>query len=340
MIHFAHPFVLVLLPVLVALAATGLIVMLRRSRRWDTLAAARLKQRLVSAPPAHITFGVVALWLMAAVFLLLALARPVIPTARMETTESPSPTVFLMIDLSRSMRVADVRPDRLELAKLTARDLLESLPDAQVGLISFAGRPVSHIPPTLDHRGVAEVVREMDETWPEIGGTNIAEAVRHAVREAKSLDGPPPGIILLTDGEEHAPDLDDALRQAANANMPILAIGFGTEAGGRIPYARHPQGWMHDRAGRPVISRMMPDVLGKMADLTGGTAHIHRSHAQTNAAVRDFVSRLEADLLTVERESHHQSLHMFPLALGLAAFLMGLVLDWSWRRPTNPAKRI
>ncbi len=225
MIRFSEPGLLFLLPLLILLAVAGLSVMLRRAKRWDLLAAARLKHRLVDSPGPAATFGVLAFWGFAAVMLVLALARPEVPLSRVETTTHPSPVMFLVIDLSRSMRVRDVPPDRLTVAKLVARDMLES------------------------------------------------------------------------------------------------------HAGAHVPYDGHPGGRTLDRSGRPVVSRMEPEVLEKIALTTSGARHIHRHHETTLGAIRDFVSRLETDIIESERESATLTLHPVPLALALASFLTGLVLD-------------
>jgi Ca-activated chloride channel family protein len=47
--------------------------------------------------------------------------------------------VFIAIDTSRSMLADDIKPNRLERAKLAAQDLVNQLDGYRVGLIAYAG---------------------------------------------------------------------------------------------------------------------------------------------------------------------------------------------------------
>ncbi len=76
---------------------------------------------------------------------LVAIARP---RWGEHTEESFSQTreVMIALDLSRSMWTEDVGTSRLELAKKTTEDLLNSLKGESVGLIVFAGTAFVQVP--------------------------------------------------------------------------------------------------------------------------------------------------------------------------------------------------
>ena len=71
--------------------------------------------------------------------------------------------VLIALDLSRSMRVKDVSPDRLAQAKGVIYELLEAMPNERIGLIGFAGSSYLYAPLTIDHGAVRETVEQVDE---------------------------------------------------------------------------------------------------------------------------------------------------------------------------------
>ena len=67
---------------------------------------------------------------------LLAVARP----TALITLPSQSRTIILTIDVSLSMRAADVLPNRLAAAQAAAREFIAQQPaDVRLGIVSFAG---------------------------------------------------------------------------------------------------------------------------------------------------------------------------------------------------------
>ena len=92
----------------------------------------------------------------------------------------------------------------------------------------------------------------------------------------KGLGEPGPAqraLILITDGEDHDSFALDAARQAAEAGIKIIAIGFGDEAGSQI-YITDPRTGartlLRDGAGDAVVSRLDGDMLREIALVTNG----------------------------------------------------------------------
>ena len=57
----------------------------------------------------------------------------------------------ILLDTSRSMLAEDLRPNRLQRAKLAIRDLMERLGGDRIGLITFAGSSTVKCPLTQDY---------------------------------------------------------------------------------------------------------------------------------------------------------------------------------------------
>ena len=80
-----------------------------------------------------------------------ALARPQ-GDAGVKTEKMKGRNVMIALDLSRSMRVTDVSPDRLGQGKILIYEILEKLKSDRVGLIGFAGTP-SLLSPLTNYNG-------------------------------------------------------------------------------------------------------------------------------------------------------------------------------------------
>lgn len=237
-------------------------------RPWEGFAAGRLRGKLIRREhplPRWLAFGMINAAILALVF---TMARPQ-GDAGTKTEKSTGRNIMIALDLSRSMRVQDVKPDRLAQAKIVIYELLESLDEDRVGLIGFAGTPFLYAPLTIDHSAVRETVEQIDEQWVTRGGSDLSSAVRLATATLKETGQKNNALIVLSDGEEHEGDLDAIIADAESSGVTIIAVGVGTEDGGFVPYPGYPGGLV-DKSGTKVLSRLQPDVLHKLANGTGG----------------------------------------------------------------------
>ncbi len=89
------------------------------------------------------------------IFAIVALARP--QWGRLEEPVfDQAREIIIAIDLSRSMLSQDVKPSRLERAKLLTQSLLEKLSGERVGLVVFSGTAFLQSPLSSDY----EILRE------------------------------------------------------------------------------------------------------------------------------------------------------------------------------------
>ena len=103
-----------------------------------------------------------AILLIAAVGLsVLTLARPQFGT-RVETVRSQGQDILVAIDVSLSMMAEDVRPNRLERAKLEVSRMLEILDGDRLGLVAFAGDAFVQSPLTVDYGAAAMFLAAME----------------------------------------------------------------------------------------------------------------------------------------------------------------------------------
>jgi Ca-activated chloride channel family protein len=331
----AQPAWLILLVLLPLLGAGAVLVARLRRRQWSAFVAPRLRGSLVKrGSPLPRWFALLFL-LAACAAIITALARPQ-GDAGTRTEKTLGRNLLVALDLSRSMRVQDVKPDRLAQAKLAIYELLDAMPNERVGLIGFAGSAYLYAPLTVDHRAVRETVDQIDETWATLGGSDLSAAVRLAIETLKKTGQKNNALVILSDGEKHGGDLDEIIGEAERAGVYILAIGVGTEDGDYVPNPDFPGNRMVDRSGKPVISRLQPEVMRKLAEETKGRYAVAGSGMDIPGIVKSAVADLDA--FEVEGRERKLSIEFYQwLLLPGILFLTGSILAGTRWRGVNPA---
>lgn len=177
-----------------------------------------------------------AIYLLALATLIAGFARP----ARDERVPRERATIIMAIDTSLSMQATDVRPSRIDAAKVAAGTFLDILPPRiNVGLVAFNGTAAVRVPPTIDR----DAVRTMIDSLQLGEATATGEAIYASLDAIASVPpddegtAPPARIVLMTDGARTVGRDENAAATAAReANVPVSTIAFGTDYGTiRIP---------------------------------------------------------------------------------------------------------
>ncbi len=207
-----------------------------------------------------------ALWALALVCIVLALARP--HFGKKETlVERRGLDVILAVDVSNSMLARDIEPSRLAKAKLELAGLVDRLKGDRIGIVAFAGEAFVQCPLTLD-RGAAKLfLSTIDPSLVTLQGTSLSRAIDTVTGAFGGKEKEHRVAILLTDGEDHEGQAVEAARRAKAEGVRIFTIGIGTPDGRTIP---EPGGFKKDRAGRVVVSKLNEEALRQIARETGG----------------------------------------------------------------------
>ena len=168
--------------------------------------------------------------------------------------------LIVAIDTSRSMLTTDVKPNRLERAKLAVRDLVQLLRGDRIGLVAFAGTAFLQCPLTLDYAAFESALRAVDVGLIPRGGTAIARAIDTSLEGFEARQGKYEALIVITDGEDHEGDVEAAAARAAERGVKIYTVGIGTSEGELVPLG-HGQGFVKDREGQVVKSRLDEEAL-------------------------------------------------------------------------------
>ncbi len=239
--------------------------------------------------------------------------------------------IVIALDVSKSMLAEDVKPNRLERAKLAIQELIPLLKGDRVGLIAFAGTSFVQCPLTVDYGAFSLTLEEVTTDTIPRGGTAIAQAIRTGV---KALEGSARGsraLALITDGEDHEGDPVAAAKEAAQAGVKLFCIGIGTPEGELIPITDEQghQTFLKDREGRTVKSRLDEAMLQKVALETGGSYVRATSTAfGLDLVYRERIAKLEQQEFESSLQKRYEQRFQWPLAVALVLLaLEPLVAD-------------
>lgn len=232
--------------------------------------------------------------------------------------------VLLAVDCSKSMLTEDVKPSRLERAKLAISDFADRLPDNRLGLIAFSGDAFLQCPLTLDHDAFQNAVRSLDMNSIPRPGTNIASAIDLAVDALRSQPSNMKFLVLVTDGEDLEGRALNAARNAAQNGLKIFTVGVGTAAGEMIPEPNAGgMAYHRDNNNNEVTSRLDESTLRQIAEITGGA---YLALGQRGEGLQDiynaYIAPLPKQNLEEKREKIRIERFEWPLALAILLLML------------------
>ncbi|MFK7780638.1 MAG: VWA domain-containing protein [Candidatus Gracilibacteria bacterium] len=155
----------------------------------------------------------------------------------METNNKNGIDIQIVLDVSYSMIAEDLKPNRLEVAKLVISDFLDKIHSDRVGIIIFAGKTFTSLPLNFDYNIIKKIVEKINintinQNYNNMQGTAIGDALVLAVDSFGDNENREKIIILLTDGEANKglnPLIALKYIQSTNADIKIYTIGIGED---------------------------------------------------------------------------------------------------------------
>ncbi|UKK49814.1 VWA domain-containing protein [Prevotella sp. E13-17] len=218
------------------------------------------------------------------VFMIIMLARPQEANQISEEKRSGIETM-IAIDISNSMLAEDVTPSRLDRAKMLVEGLVETFSDDKIGLIIFAGDAFVQLPITNDYVSAKMFLNSIEPSMIVNQGTDIASAINMASHSFTQQEHVGKAIIVITDGEDHEGGALEAAKEAKDNGMNIYMLGIGTSKGAPIPN-KETGGYMIDRTGETVLSRLNEDMCKEIAQ-AGGGVYIHVDNSSSAQQILD-----------------------------------------------------
>lgn len=268
MFRFETPAYLYLLLLLPVLAVAHYLWMLRKKRNFKRYGDPTLLKPLmkdVSRLRTEIKF-----WLLqfSLLFLIIALARPQYGT-KVETRKRNGIEAIIAMDISNSMLAEDVRPNRLEKAKMMISNLVDNMVDDKIGLVIYAGQAYVQLPITSDYVSAKMFLETISPSQIEMQGTDIAAAIDIAAKSFTTQQGVSRAIFIITDGEDNEGGAVEAARAAAQNGIHVYVLGVGEPAGAPIPVPGTGR-YIIDNEGNTVISRLNEDMCREIANAGQG----------------------------------------------------------------------
>ncbi len=174
---------------------------------------------------------------LAIIMLMLGLSGPKWDPRSIELQQTGRDIVILL-DVSKSMMCRDMKPNRLEQAKIAIEDLANRLEGDRIGLVVFSGAPKLISPLTTDYSYLLTVLKEIDVNTVAHGGTLIGDAITYAAEHVYPEKGKAfRDIILITDGEDHGSfPVQQAERAYKEKHIHIHVFGLGDDThGAKVP---------------------------------------------------------------------------------------------------------
>lgn len=250
---------------------------------------------------------------LAMAFLIIALARPQ-SSSSSQNVSIEGIDMVMALDVSGSMLAQDLKPDRLEAAKIVASDFFDGRPDDRIGLVIFSGETFTQCPLTTDHTVIKNLFKDIQSGMIE-DGTAIGDGLATAVNRLKESEAISKVIILLTDGVNNAGSVDplSAAEIAKLYGIRIYTIGVGTI--GMAPYpVQTPYGVQYQQ----VEVKIDEELLKKVTAMTDGKYFRATSNKKLEEiyAEIDLMEKSKIDVTEFRRKNEE----FLPLAL-LAIFL-------------------
>lgn len=306
---------------LAALVGLGLYSRGQKRKMLAKFASPRLiaeLTRTVSRPKTAVKNALV-FFAVAAVFA--ALARPQWGY-RWEEAKSRGIDIIFAIDTSKSMLAEDVKPDRLERAKLSVLDLIDVLKGDRIGIVAFSGQAFLQCPLTLDYDAFRMSLEALDTDIIRRGGTNISAAINEAEAAFASTSNKKI-VILISDGEELEDSAVKAAEKAAKSGTIIYTLGVGGAKGEYIPVrdATGAVSLLKDESGRLVQSRLNEEILTKIAKAAGGFYAPLTANGM-DAIYNDGLKKIPSEELSSKMKQ--SAIERFQIPLGIAVLLLAV----------------
>ncbi len=329
---FAHPYFLLLLALLPALAwLKG-----KRGRPPAFVySSVQLVRGILNVTPTRSGGFLAAMRWLTLVLFILALAQPRL--TRSETQIKASGIdIVAVLDMSGSMASEDfeegrARLSRLAMAKEVLKKFIAKRPGDRIGLVVFATQAYIASPLTLDHEFLLQNVERLELGAIDDSSTAIGSALATAINRLRELQSKSKIVILMTDGQNNAGRIAPltAAEAAKALKVRVYTIGVGMRGMAPMP--------QFDRFHRKVGYRLEPvdieeDTLQEIARMSGGK-YYRADNAQRFQAIYAEIDQLEKTEADVRKYAHYKELFAWMITPGLGLLLLETLLRHTrWRR--------
>ena len=318
--NIEYLYALAVIPVLVILFVVAMYRRKRSLRRFGDLAVISQLMPYVSRLRPVVKFILLMLALTSVIF---AMADPQFGS-KLERVQRKGVELIIALDVSNSMLAQDIEPSRLERSKRAISQMVDRLDNDKIGLIVFAGDAYVQVPLTTDYSAMKMYLSSITTDIVPRQGTAIGSAIEMATKSFDAESGLEKALIVITDGENHQGNVEEAGEQAGEKGITIHAVGMGSRQGAPIPKkSKNGQTfYQKDQQGNTVISKLDEGTLQKLASTAGGI-YIRANNARSGLdELFDQISQMTRK--EIESKVYTDYEHRFQYLIGLALFFLFL----------------
>ncbi|MDN3512839.1 MAG: VWA domain-containing protein [Candidatus Brocadia sp.] len=244
--------------------------------------------------------------------------------------------IVFVLDVSISMLAEDVKPNRLQRAKIEISRLVQELEEDRVGLVVFAARAFSLLPyPTNDYERVfLRILNMINENYVRFVpyGTNIGNAFILAMNTF-SKENTKKIMILLTDGEEQIitrSQVAEAVKLLLERkDIAIYVVGIGDpKKASPIPKRDkegNVTGYEITEDGETIYTKPNPAFLREITEMVGGT-YQHDATGDELKHIFEQVVEKHKNIVGVKKKNTIKDVSQYFLGGALSLFALYFML--------------
>lgn len=320
MIKFEHPEYLHLLWLLLAVGLLFVFFIFWRNKTTNKFAQKENFKILAPGISNVKHYFKFVLLVLAFVALTIGLANPQIGT-KLETVKREGVDVIIALDVSKSMDAKDTQPSRMLKAKQFVSNLVNKMSNDRIGLIVFAGNAYLQMPLTVDYSAAKMYLKQIDTDLIPTQGTAIGDAVDIAKISYPENSKNQKVLIIISDGENHEGDAEDAIKEAKDNGIKVITVGVGTTAGAPIPVGTNGQ-FKKDNEGNVITTKLSEDMLKNLASKANGK-YYNISNEKTIEKIVTSLGSLDGKVFEEKVVTDYKD--QFQIFIGIAFVL--LLLD-------------
>ena len=324
MFRFESSQYLYLLLVLVALTAIHYYIIYRKKQQVKRFGDPELTRQLflgVSRWRPEVKFW---LAMLALASFIVALARPQFGT-RLDTRERMGIEAIIALDVSNSMLAEDVKPNRLEKAKMMVSNMVDGMRDDKIGLVVFAGQAFVQLPITSDYVSAKMFLETISPSMINVQGTDVAEAINLSMRSFTQQEDVSRAIFVITDGEDNEGRAVEAAKQAASKGVRVYVLGIGNPGGAPIPIPGTGQ-YIIDEEGNTVVSKLSEEMCREIATAGQGSYIYVDNSSSAQKKLSEQLDRLSKVKMESQIYSEYDEQFQGFVLIGLLLLLIDVLL--------------
>ena len=245
------------------------------------------------------------------ILIIFALAKPYIDNGEIKTNNKYT-NVIVALDMSKSMFVEDIYPNRFMFAKSRFKELLKLEKGMRISLLGFSSQTFLISPLTEDKNSLEFLSKNLNVDSYNLKGTSIMTLLKSANDLFLKEDNK--NLLLLTDGGDKT-DFTDEINYAIKNNIKISIYNIGTKKGG--PLKEENGKYIKNTKGSIQILKINPNIK-KLAEKTKG---IYKEVSYDNSSIKDIYNYFKLDEKSIYKKEitirDKKELFFYPLLLSL-----------------------